>query len=72
MPKPLTYKLKDTVVVAGNSSLHVILLGMGKVSISKSKVQADKIMEEFWSGIRSLGINKKLKSSELRVINAYL
>lgn len=59
----------------GSSSSYVILLSMGKTSTNntnKSRVEADRIMEEFWVGLKELGIKKKLKSSELKVINAYL
>ncbi len=36
------------------------------------KEKSDKALEKFREGIRGLGIKKKLKSSELNVINAYL
>lgn len=38
----------------------------------KRKLEADRIMEEFWAGLKELNIKKKLKSSDLDVVNAYL
>lgn len=36
------------------------------------KLEADKALEDFWKGLESLGIKKKLKSSDLNIVNAYL